>query len=171
MCIRDSDYGYVVGYWPSLAKSQSGTKLLAWQDVHGGSLQRDDLVRADLEVAIKNDGGWSYEAVDFGEGAGVYNRAFFDSEGRPAVLYYIPIEAAQAERVRLGIWLARKEGDEWVKFQLYAGATQGSPSVVVNSEGIWVAYYDAQVRRPIVCLLYTSPSPRDQRGSRMPSSA
>ena len=28
-----------------------------------------------------------------------------------------------------------------------------------------VAYY------PYVCLLYTSPSPRDQRGSRMPSSA
>ena len=28
--------------------------------------------------------------------------------------------------------------------------------------------YEAQVRP---CLLYTSPSPRDQRGSRMPSSA
>ena len=25
--------------------------------------------------------------------------------------------------------------------------------------------------RPSTCLLYTSPSPRDQRGSRMPSSA
>ena len=25
--------------------------------------------------------------------------------------------------------------------------------------------------QPIICLLYTSPSPRDQRGSRMPSSA
>ena len=25
--------------------------------------------------------------------------------------------------------------------------------------------------KPVVCLLYTSPSPRDQRGSRMPSSA
>ena len=24
---------------------------------------------------------------------------------------------------------------------------------------------------PMICLLYTSPSPRDQRGSRMPSSA
>ena len=24
---------------------------------------------------------------------------------------------------------------------------------------------------PVICLLYTSPSPRDQRGSRMPSSA
>ena len=27
------------------------------------------------------------------------------------------------------------------------------------------------VKRNITCLLYTSPSPRDQRGSRMPSSA
>ena len=26
-------------------------------------------------------------------------------------------------------------------------------------------------RRKLACLLYTSPSPRDQRGSRMPSSA
>ena len=28
-----------------------------------------------------------------------------------------------------------------------------------------------EVEEPIFCLLYTSPSPRDQRGSRMPSSA
>ena len=28
-----------------------------------------------------------------------------------------------------------------------------------------------QGNKPSVCLLYTSPSPRDQRGSRMPSSA
>ena len=27
------------------------------------------------------------------------------------------------------------------------------------------------VASPVCCLLYTSPSPRDQRGSRMPSSA
>ena len=30
---------------------------------------------------------------------------------------------------------------------------------------------DAKGRTPFDCLLYTSPSPRDQRGSRMPSSA
>ena len=30
--------------------------------------------------------------------------------------------------------------------------------------------YSQQIRR-YTCLLYTSPSPRDQRGSRMPSSA
>ena len=36
-------------------------------------------------------------------------------------------------------------------------------------------WLDAGVRgitsNPSICLLYTSPSPRDQRGSRMPSSA
>ena len=30
---------------------------------------------------------------------------------------------------------------------------------------------EANIGKPQVCLLYTSPSPRDQRGSRMPSSA
>ena len=38
-----------------------------------------------------------------------------------------------------------------------------------------VALLEADVALPVVkdfiCLLYTSPSPRDQRGSRMPSSA
>ena len=30
---------------------------------------------------------------------------------------------------------------------------------------------EASSEVPVICLLYTSPSPRDQRGSRMPSSA
>ena len=34
-----------------------------------------------------------------------------------------------------------------------------------------LCYTDAQQRLYVVCLLYTSPSPRDQRGSGMPSSA
>ena len=33
------------------------------------------------------------------------------------------------------------------------------------------SYIDRPEDRPYTCLLYTSPSPRDQRGSRMPSSA
>ena len=38
-------------------------------------------------------------------------------------------------------------------------------------EKLWKVHTD--FRRPVLdsCLLYTSPSPRDQRGSRMPSSA
>ena len=34
-----------------------------------------------------------------------------------------------------------------------------------------IAGGQSQVVAPTICLLYTSPSPRDQRGSRMPSSA
>ena len=34
----------------------------------------------------------------------------------------------------------------------------------------WVIY-NGEVEASKICLLYTSPSPRDQRGSRMPSSA
>ena len=38
-------------------------------------------------------------------------------------------------------------------------------------EGILLTMYDRRLRMANICLLYTSPSPRDQRGSRMPSSA
>ena len=44
---------------------------------------------------------------------------------------------------------------------------QGVDTVTVVTEGIF-SYCGIKVK---ICLLYTSPSPRDQRGSRMPSSA
>ena len=46
---------------------------------------------------------------------------------------------------------------------------QDDMSIDVNqfSEGVYIL----TLQRENVCLLYTSPSPRDQRGSRMPSSA
>ena len=43
----------------------------------------------------------------------------------------------------------------------------GDSLQVLNS----VAYPDLQFDHPIICLLYTSPSPRDVEESRMPSSA
>ena len=42
--------------------------------------------------------------------------------------------------------------------------------VAFNCRGFWVAVEIDDVTNK-ACLLYTSPSPRDQRGSRMPSSA
>ena len=45
-------------------------------------------------------------------------------------------------------------------------------SEIQNYEGIKVRCFSTNGPPGIVaCLLYTSPSPRDQRGSRMPSSA
>ena len=49
--------------------------------------------------------------------------------------------------------------DHWLFISSNGGLTAGRK----NSEYALFPYY--------TCLLYTSPSPRDQRGSRMPSSA
>ena len=40
-----------------------------------------------------------------------------------------------------------------------------------TTESNWIETYGVYIALFWVCLLYTSPSPRDQRGSRMPSSA
>ena len=40
-----------------------------------------------------------------------------------------------------------------------------------DGEGGGYQDFSTDVTEGMVCLLYTSPSPRDQRGSRMPSSA
>ena len=45
----------------------------------------------------------------------------------------------------------------------YTGVDRFPPNLVFHFIGLLVLL--------TVCLLYTSPSPRDQRGSRMPSSA
>ena len=56
-------------------------------------------------------------------------------------------------------------------------AYQGNPLYTWSQESeageiaLNTALYSASGEDPVACLLYTSPSPRDQRGSRMPSSA
>lgn len=76
-----SDFGDVVGYWPSAAVSPDGEIGIMYKDVHSGSLQRDDLARADLEFATGNDGSWSTEPVDWGRGAGNFNDLTYDEDG------------------------------------------------------------------------------------------
>ena len=44
-------------------------------------------------------------------------------------------------------------------------------ALVANEPGITRDYRTEKLNIRNTCLLYTSPSPRDQRGSRMPSSA
>lgn len=151
-----SDFGYVVGYWPSQASSDNGARMVVYQDVHGGSLQRDDLVRADLEVALQNQpgGGWTHEVIDLGEGAGIYNQALITSSGERLVLYYISFDAQQAERQRQGLWLARRSANgEWERGLVFGGPTRGQPSLIEYGDGVAVAYYNPQARRPVVALL------------------
>ena len=55
------------------------------------------------------------------------------------------------------------------KFDLNYIALDGNVACMVNGAGLAMATMD--IIKHYGCLLYTSPSPRDQRGSRMPSSA
>ena len=53
-----------------------------------------------------------------------------------------------------------------------AGAPMDSPFLQVVAEELARRHWGVvRFEFPYICLLYTSPSPRDQRGSRMPSSA
>ena len=61
---------------------------------------------------------------------------------------------------------------------LYVTATDGDNYSLPASEDVLESGYlgspvkgERETYYPRICLLYTSPSPRDQRGSRMPSSA
>lgn len=150
-----SDYGYVVGYWPSYARRADGAELVAYQDVHGGSLQRDDLARADLEVARRDapGGAWRHEPVDVGEGAGTHTQALFGPQGEPMVLYYIPVEAAQESRARQGVWLAREVGGVWRRHLVAAGAVEGGARGVVVGAGLAVIYFDPLARQPVLAAL------------------
>ena len=51
------------------------------------------------------------------------------------------------------------------------GRTNGINNLTINFDGMMINSNNANITNSYTCLLYTSPSPRDQRGSRMPSSA
>ena len=62
---------------------------------------------------------------------------------------------------RYGILLPNdaKEKIDYEKFKDLFGEDGGTLAIAIQTDSLYT------------CLLYTSPSPRDQRGSRMPSSA
>ena len=65
-----------------------------------------------------------------------------------------------------------KKLQAYVLFLRYAFGSMGmSDSVADIHAAKDIINNFAELHHPSVCLLYTSPSPRDQRGSRMPSSA
>ena len=91
-------------------------------------------------------------------------------EGR--VVYYI-----NGKDERYGNWLryincSRTEKEQnLVAFQYHSQIYYRAYKDIKEGDELLVWYGDEYARDLGICLLYTSPSPRDQRGSRMPSSA
>ena len=56
------------------------------------------------------------------------------------------------------------------KFQTYLEQKLSKKFLNYNKLWLWTNKNPGEFWESIVCLLYTSPSPRDQRGSRLPAS-
>ena len=141
-----SDFGEVVGYWPSVALDQSGEPAVVYKDVHAGSIQSDDLRRADLEMAWRSGGGWQNFAVDFGEGGGDHNRIKFDGQNRPHIAYYRATE--DRTMPTLGVWMTRSldAGATWQKVRLFPSGTSEGPDFVFDptTGNPLVVYYNSE---------------------------
>ena len=110
-----------------------------------------------------------------------------------ATAVFLPIAAMPQEQLlawgwRVPFWLSgivvivalviRRTLDETPVFQRESAKDDREPPIAALFREHWadvlrvvVASTVAAVSTIFTCLLYTSPSPRDQRGSRMPSSA
>lgn len=148
-----SDYGYVVGHWPTLAFDQSGNPAIAYRDVHAGAMQGDDDRKADLELAWKT-GGWAHIAVDPGHGAGQFSKLLFDDQNRPVIVYVDNIEETTDNPQ--GTWVARSEdgGTTWDKVRLVMGSAIDGPDAAIDDDGtLHVVYYDSRVGVPKMVTL------------------
>ena len=74
------------------------------------------------------------------------------------------------------LWCKRKTGDGWQFPQGGIDKGESPEEAILRETYEEVGLHKHQIKiikenDRWICLLYTSPSPRDQRGSRMPSSA
>lgn len=147
-----SDYGEVVGHWPGLAVDGStGETAIAYKDVHAGGIQNDDLERADLEIALGRGGSWQALPIDWGAGAGSYNRALFDRDGRIVVLSYNPVESRTDDRH--GLWVSRSAdgGQTWEQTRLLRAPQLHAGSIALDPDGrLHVVYYDVTRGVPVL---------------------
>ena len=150
-----SDFGEVVGYYPSLAFDRSGQPAVAYKDVHSGSIQSDDRRRADLELAWRQGGSWRAIPVDYGTGAGNFNKLAFDLQDRPVIAYYVPTESL--DMTRQGIWATRSSdaGQTWERVQLYNLSTSERPALAIHPQtgAPHVLYYQARKGYPTLATL------------------
>lgn len=146
-----SDFGTVVGVWPALAFAPDGSAAVAWKDVHAGSIQRDDLARADLELARGAAGGWAYTAVDAGRGHGDHTAIAFDPDGRLVIADENPVEETED---RLGVWVRREAADGFEAVRLSELPGGSRPGLAFEASGaVWVSFHDAAGGRPMVAYL------------------
>ena len=116
--------------------------LLLWsQDVFSQRIQSCVGVDSETGVCVCPNDGQKYW--------GVFAPSFLPNRGELEAVYTSAEEACENYPQE---WLDAGHGPGWQPHETHIG---------IHEDGAQCSF----------CLLYTSPSPRDQRGSRMPSSA
>jgi hypothetical protein len=136
-----SDAGFVVRHDPALAFDDDGHPAVLYRDVHFGALQRDDLFRADAELAWHDGTAWTHEVVDLGRGGGGFNALLF-ADGRPMAFYAIPVDTQLEDRQ--GLWVAHRDATgAWNRARLFEGDVTSTIAAGVDPAGaVHVAVYD-----------------------------
>ena len=115
-----SDAGFAVGFYSTMAFDNDGGIGLVYRDIHDGGLQADDVSRADVEMAWKQDGRWTNIMVNQGIGGGQHTEYF--RHPKPASSHYsTPEEKSVGGESVLGLWL----GAQAIKEEL--GENQAVP--------------------------------------------
>lgn len=142
-----SDAGFVLGLWPAMTLDPAGEPVILYRDAHFGALQRDDLFRADAEIAWRRNGTWTQQMVDGARGGGGQGAILIDRAGALITFYAIPVDT-QAED-RQGLWAARRGLDGlWTRTHLSDSEVMHTVSAAVSPSGVvQVALYDADDAR------------------------
>ena len=83
-------------------------------------------------------------------------------------VYDTYVKAKDGHTMHFDVITDKQDHDQAIAFAKEWLATVGEEGATVTGEECQFCHTQGA---PEPCLLYTSPSPRDQRGSRMPSSA
>ena len=123
----------------------------------------DGTIISSLKKIIKDNAGYNLKHL------------FIGSEGTLGIITRAVLKLVEAPKSRISVFIAL---DDYAKvMQLLRYMDAGLAGSLNSFELMWSNTYEsltgkyASVKPPLTCLLYTSPSPRDKRQSRMPSSA
>ena len=115
----------------------------------------------EVDLPFKNN------PFNFSRAAG-FGKALFVGEGNLSFsLSLVASRTIAADRVTTTVY----EGPRQVSTQTKTNAARLSALGATVQYGVDAQRLKDSIGPAMFCLLYTSPSPRDQRGSRMPSSA
>ena len=167
------DVGEAVGIVAAQSIGEPGTQL-TMRTFHTGGVAGDDITQGLPRVVelfeARTPKGKAPVAGDTTILPGdLVDRALFESENRRAVTE--GLTPAQGRPALMGITKASLATESWLSAASFQETTKVLTDAAIHGKSDSLVGLKENVILGKLCLLYTSPSPRDRTRSRMPSSA